>query len=177
VIHTPSIVTLGDAFAPVNLTIRSGSSSKDVNAIVRLHRDVYESEYDLDRSFARDVATRLAELRAGGWPGPGEGLWIAEADGRAVGSITLNNQGGGLGRLGHLVLTPEARGSGAGRRLVEQVLKATRAAGYERLELGTFSDLTAAGSLYRSVGFAPVSTERTVRWGREMEWQVYELAL
>jgi GNAT superfamily N-acetyltransferase len=161
----------------MRVSIRRGSSSKDVNTIVRLHRDVYENEYGLDRSFARDVATRLAELRRGGWPGEREGLWIAEADGRAVGSITLNNQGGGLGRLGHLVLAPEARGTGAGRRLVEQVLKAARAAGYERLELGTFSDLTAAGSLYRSVGFEAVSTEHSVRWGREMEWQVYELAL
>jgi GNAT superfamily N-acetyltransferase len=161
----------------VQVTIRSGSSTKDVNTIVRLHRHVYEGEYGLDRSFARDVATRLAELRRGGWPGPREGLWIAESDGRAVGSITLNDQGGGLGRLGHLVLTPEARGSGAGRRLVEQVLEAARAAGYERLELATFSDLSAAGSLYRSVGFTPVSTEHSVRWGREMEWQVYELEL
>ena len=148
-----------------------------MNTIVRLHRHVYEGEYGLDRSFARDVATRLAELRRGGWPGPREGLWIAESDGRAVGSITLNDQGGGLGRLGHLVLSPEARGSGAGRRLVEEVLEAARAAGYERLELATFSDLSAAGSLYRSVGFVNVSTERTVRWGRQMEWQVYELAL
>jgi GNAT superfamily N-acetyltransferase len=161
----------------VQVTIRSGSSTKDVNTIVRLHRHVYEGEYGLDRSFARDVATRLAELRRGGWAGPREGLWIAESDGRAVGSITLNDQGGGLGRLGHLVLTPEARGSGAGRRLVEQVLEAARAAGYERLELATFSDLSAAGSLYRSVGFTPVSTEHSVRWGREMEWQVYELEL
>jgi GNAT superfamily N-acetyltransferase len=161
----------------MNVSIRRESSSKDVNTVVRLHLDVYESEYGLDRSFARDVATRLAELRRRGWPGPREGLWIAEADGRAVGSITLNDQGGGLGRLGHLVLTPETRGSGAGRRLVEQVLEAARAAGYERLELGTFSDLSTAGSLYRSVGFVMVSTERSVRWGREMEWQRYELEL
>ena len=94
-----------------------------------------------------------------------------------VGSITLYEVGDGKGRLGHLVLTPEARGSGAGRRLVEQVLEAARAAAYERLELATFSDLSAAGSLYRSVGFANVSSERAVRWGREMEWQLYELEL
>jgi GNAT superfamily N-acetyltransferase len=161
----------------MNVSIRRGSSSKDVNTIVRLHRDVYENEYGLDRTFAKDVATRLAELRRGGWPGERGGLWIAEADGRVVGSITLNDQGGGLGRLGHLVLTPETRGSGTGRRLVELVLEAARAAGYERLELGTFSDLSAAGSLYRSVGFSVASTERSVRWGREMEWQRYELEL
>jgi GNAT superfamily N-acetyltransferase len=161
----------------MNVSIRRGSSSKDVNTIVRLHRDVYENEYGLDRSFAKDVATRLAELRRRGWPGEREGLWIAEADGRAVGSITLNDQGVGLGRLGHLVLTPETRGSGTGRRLVEEVLGAARSAGYERLELATFGDLSAAGSLYRSVGFVNVSTEDAVRWGRKMEWQRYELEL
>jgi GNAT superfamily N-acetyltransferase len=120
---------------------------------------------------------RMSELRRGGWPGPREGLWIAEADGEAVGTVTLGDEGSGIGRLGHLVLTPETRGTGAGRRLVEHVLEAARAAGYERLELATFSDLTAAGGLYRSVGFVNVSTERAVRWGRAMEWQLYELEL
>ena len=40
-----------------------------------------------------------------------------------------------------------------------------------------FSDLSAAGSLYRSVGFVNVSGERTIRWGRPMEWEGYELEL
>jgi GNAT superfamily N-acetyltransferase len=163
--------------SPMDVRIRAGGSAEDVNTIVRLHREVYEGEYGLDPSFATDVATRLSELRRSGWPGEGEGVWIAEADGGAVGSITLNDQGAGLGRLGHLVLTTEARGSGAGRRLVEEVLKAARAARYERLELATFSDLLAAGSLYRSVGFGKVSGERMLRWGREMEWERYELEL
>jgi hypothetical protein len=57
------------------------------------------------------------------------------------------------------------------------VLEAARAAGYDRLELSTFSDLSAAGSLYRSVGFSVASSERSLRWGREMEWQRYELEL
>ena len=57
------------------------------------------------------------------------------------------------------------------------MLEAAHAAGYERLELFTFSDLSAAGSLYRSAGFAKVSGARTVRWGREMEWERYELSL
>jgi GNAT superfamily N-acetyltransferase len=163
--------------SPMEVQIRAGSGAEDVNTVVRLHREVYESEYGLDPSFGTDVATRLAEQRRGGWPGPREGLWIAEAGGSAVGSITLNDEGGGLGRLGHLVLTPDARGSGTGRRLVEQVLDAARAAGYTRLELATFGDLRAAASLYRSVGFEKVSSEHTVRWGREMDWQRYELEL
>lgn len=161
----------------MQVQIRRGRGSKDVNTVVRLHGRVYEAEFGLDRSFAADVALRLAELLRRGWPGEREGLWIAESGGSAVGTITLEDQGGGLGRLGHLVLTPETRGSGAGRRLVEHVLEAARASEYERLELVTFSDLSAARSLYLSVGFVKVSDERTVRWGREMEWQRYELEL
>jgi GNAT superfamily N-acetyltransferase len=163
--------------SPMQVQIRRGRGSKDVNTVVRLHGKVYEAEYGLERSFAADVALRLAELRRRGWPGEREGLWIAESGGSAVGTVTLEDQGGGLGRLGHLVLTPETRGSGTGRRLVEHVLEAARASGYERLELATFSDLSAARSLYLSVGFVKVSDERTVRWGREMEWQRYELEL
>lgn len=161
----------------MDVSIRSAGSSGDVNELVRLHREVYEPEYGLDPSFASDMALQLAELRRGGWPGPGEGLWLAEVGDRTVGSITLYDVGGGTGRLGHLVLTPEARGSGAGRRLVEQVLQTARAAPYERLELATFSDLRAAGGLYRSVGFVKVSGEHTTRWGREMDWEHYELPL
>ena len=161
----------------MEVQIRAGRGSRDVNAVVRLHRDVYEGEYGLDRSFVADVATRLAELRRRGWPGPRDGLWIAETDDRPVGSITLDDQGGGLGQLGHLVLTPETRGSGTGRKLVEHVLEAARAARYERLQLFTFHDLGAARSLYQSVGFVKVSGERTVRWGRAMEWERYELEL
>src|SRR5215208_3574212 len=126
--------------SPMDVQIRAGARSEDVNTVVRLHGEVYEGEFGLDPSFARDVATRLSELRRGGWPGEREGLWIAEAGGSAVGSITLNDQGGGLGRLGHLVLTPQTRGSGTGRRLVERVLDAARTSGYGRLELLTFSD-------------------------------------
>ena len=161
----------------MEVQIRAGGNSDDVNTVTRLHGDVYEAEYGLDPSFAADVALRLSERRRRGWPGPRDGLWIAEADGRPVGSITLDDQGGGLGQLGHLVLTPEARGTGTGRRLVEQVLETARAVGYERLQLFTFHELSAARSLYQSVGFVKVSGEDTVRWGREMEWERYELAL
>jgi GNAT superfamily N-acetyltransferase len=157
--------------------IHPDGSRDAVNEVVRLHRQVYEGEYGLEASFANDVATQLAELARSGWPGPREGLWLARVDGSTVGSVTLIEESSELGRLGHLVLMPDARGSGAGRRLVETVLAAARAAGYERLHLFTFSDLRAAGSLYRSVGFAVSSSERRLRWGRLMDWQRYELAL
>ena len=89
----------------------------------------------------------------------------------------MNEETRAVGQLGHLVLSPEARGAGSGRRLVNAVLDSARDAGYERLQLFTFSDLREAGALYRSVGFEVASAEDVVRWGRRMEWQRYELPL
>jgi GNAT superfamily N-acetyltransferase len=157
--------------------IRPGDSTADVNDLVRINGEVFEPEYGLAPSFASDMATQLAELRRSGWPGDGEGLWMAELDGRVVGAITLRSLGGGLARLGHLALRPEARGTGAGRRLFDTVVGAARAGGYERLELMTFSELTAAREIYRRGGFEMRSSERVFRWGRELDWERWELAL
>jgi GNAT superfamily N-acetyltransferase len=157
--------------------IRSGHSARDVNDLVRVNGEVFEPEYALSPAFAGDMAVQLAELRRSGWPGEREGLWIAELDGQVVGGVTLRDLGGGLARLGHLALQPEARGSGTGRRLVAEVLEAARAAGYERVELMTFSALTDARELYLRTGFEMTSSEHTVRWGREMDWERWELAL
>jgi GNAT superfamily N-acetyltransferase len=161
----------------VEVEIRSGGSAEDVNDVVRINGEVFEPEYGIDPSFASDIAVQLAGLRRSGWPGDGEGLWMAELDGRVVGAITLRNLGDGLARLGHLALLPVARGSGAGRRLVETVLEAARAAGYERIELVTFSDLAAAREIYTSAGFRMASSEHVFRWGRELDWERWELAL
>ena len=161
----------------MNVEIRSGGSAEDVNDVVRINGAVFESEYGIDTTFASDMVVQLAERRRSGWPGDGEGLWMAELDERVVGAITLRDLGDGLARLGDLALLPEARGSGAGRRLVATVLEAARAAGYERVELFTFSDLETARELYRREGFVMTSSEHVVRWGRELDWERWELAL
>jgi GNAT superfamily N-acetyltransferase len=161
----------------MDVQIRAGGSAGDINELVRINGEVFEPEYGMDSTFASDMAIQLAELRRMGWPAEGEGMWIAELNGRAVGGVTLRDLGGGLARLGHLALQPEARGSGAGGRLVESVLVAAREAAYRRVELITFSELVPARELYRRAGFEITSSERVVRWGREMEWERWELAL
>jgi hypothetical protein len=60
---------------------------------------------------------------------------------------------------------------------VEVALAAAREAGYERVELVTFSHLVAARELYRRTGFAMTSSEHEFRWGRELDRERWELAL
>ena len=142
-----------------------------------MHGLVYASEYGLDARFEASVAARLAELTLRGWPGPGEGLWIAESGSEPVGSVTLADEGEGLARLGHVVLRPEARGHGLGRRLVEGAVTRARQARYERIELTTFSELTTAARIYRAAGFVRVSSGEQSPWGRSIEMERYVLEL
>jgi ribosomal protein S18 acetylase RimI-like enzyme len=123
------------------------------------------------------VAEALGRLVGRGWPGDGEGVWVAEADGERAGAIVLSDEGGRLSRLRMFVLRPEYRGAGVGRRLLDALLARARAAGYERIELDTFSELQAAARLYRDAGLRRVRAERRRLWGREIESERFELRL
>jgi GNAT superfamily N-acetyltransferase len=157
--------------------IREEPGPGDIGAVIRMHGLLYATEYGLDASFEAMVAARLAELTLRGWPTAGEGLWMVDAGGDPAGSITLTDEGGGIARLGHFLLRSEARGHGLGPRLVEGALARAREAGHRRIELITFSELTAATRIYRAAGFERVSAEPRVLWGRELELERYELAL
>lgn len=56
----------------------------------------------------------------------------------------------------HLWLRPEARGRGAGRRLLEELERRAVGFGAEELVLDTNASLEAAGGLYRSSGFSVI---------------------
>jgi ribosomal protein S18 acetylase RimI-like enzyme len=161
----------------VPVEIRSDLRPGDIGDVVRMHGEVYAREYGLDATFEASVAEKLGVLVRRGWPGAGEGIWVAEVDGERVGAVILSDEGEGLSRLRMFVLRPEHRGAGIGRRLLEELLASARAAGHERMELDTFSELRAAAHLYRGAGFRRVSARRQLLWGREVEFERYELEL
>lgn len=159
------------------IVIRTELRPGDIGDIVRMHGEIYAREYGLDATFEASVAEALGRLVGRGWPREGEGIWVAEADGERAGAIILSDEGRRLSRLRMFVLRPEYRGAGVGRRLLEALLARARDAGYDRIELDTFSELRAAARLYRDAGFKRVRAERRPLWGRELEFERYELEL
>ncbi|MHC1653598.1 GNAT family N-acetyltransferase [Stenotrophomonas maltophilia] len=67
-----------------------------------------------------------------------------------------------VAHLGRIIVSPQARGRGLGRRLVQRLgAEALRSPGVRRLTLRVYRDNAAALALYRDLGFKPVEAAST----------------
>jgi ribosomal protein S18 acetylase RimI-like enzyme len=150
----------------------------ELGEIVSMHGRVYASEYGLDSSMEAFVGSSVVRAALRGWPAEQGGVWVVESDGRLAGCVGYTDEGEGTAVLRWFVLDPALRGRGLGRRLIAELMEEVRAAGFDRVRLETFSDLTAAARIYREHGFRVTESETGPRWGREpITYQHYELAL
>ena len=156
-----------------DVTVRTDLRAGDIGDVVRLHGVLYAAEYGLDARFEAGVAETLVSAVEGGWPERGA-IRIAERDGGFAGSVGLTIEGRGAGRVRWVLLDPALRGRGVGRRMLTEVLECAHSSGLEMVDLWTFSELRAAGELYRSVGFEVVETRRFSGWGRPILMQHYQ---
>lgn len=149
----------------------------DPQAIIDLHERTYKPEYGMDDRFIEGVSLSIEQALERGWP-EGGAVRIVEGPGPGIsGSAALTDEGGGEGRVRWVVLAPEARGLGLGRRMITEVVEEARRLGMDRLELDTFGALRAAASIYRSLGFELVREEQTDKWGPSIAFQRYVLDL
>jgi ribosomal protein S18 acetylase RimI-like enzyme len=159
-------------------SIRRELRPGDLGAVVAHHGRVYGEEYGVDPTFEGHVAATVAEAVKRGFPSPREAICLVELDGAHAGSIALTDEGDGEAAIRWFVLSPELRGEGLGRRLLDEMLARAAEADYTRVVLETFSELDAAAHLYLEHGFEVVSVDTGPRWGRErISYQRYELEL
>jgi ribosomal protein S18 acetylase RimI-like enzyme len=89
----------------------------------------------------------------GTYVGHGHLVVVAESDGEIVGAGTLVEETFQIGRLVRMSVARARRGQGIGRKLVEYLLEAARARGYEWVLVETTDDWHDAIGLYRACGF------------------------
>ena len=103
--------------------------------------------------------------------------WIAERDGERLGCVFLVQESPTVGRLRLLLLEPAARGTGLGRRLVDECIAFARAAGYREIVLWTHAVLTAARRIYAATGFELEETWTHDDFGHEEVAETWRLKL
>lgn len=107
-----------------------------------------------------------------------ERCWVAERGGERVGCVfVVKDADSDAARLRLLMLEPAARGTGLGRRLVEECIAFSRAAGYHEIVLWTHAVLTAARKIYAATGFEIVETWEHEEFGKMEVSETWRLKL
>lgn len=148
----------------------------DAAAIVALHERLYVAEYGVDERFVEGVSASVKSALARGWPAGG-GVWLVDGDAGLSGCLALTDEGKGLAKIRWVLLSPELRGRGLGRRMAAEAVTEAQDLGFGRVELHTFAALRRAGAIYRSLGFVVESEEETEMWGPPITFQHYVLEL
>lgn len=146
----------------------------DMDYVLNRHKTLYAEEYGLSPLFAGNVEKMI----------PGffqhcdrscECMWIAEADGKPVGSIAIVDAGQSTAQLRYFLLEPAARGMGLGKRLIDCALEFAKNVGYQHVFLETISALKTARGIYRNRGFRMTEVHENPEWGKgtlEERWDI-----
>lgn len=89
-------------------------------------------------------------------------VFLAEVDGKLAGRIRLLRWWNRFGYIEDLVVNPEFRGLGLGRKLMEQGIQWAREQGFPGVMLETQDDNVSACTLYSSCGFILSGFDRNV---------------
>lgn len=150
----------------------------DLGWIVQRHGALYAAEYGWNTGFEGLVARIVAEFAEDHDPYL-ERVWIAELDGRPVGSVMCVREDGapGTARLRLLLVDPEERGRGLGSLLVDTVVGFARSVGYRELALSADDVLAEARALCLRAGFTLVAERPHRSYGVTLTGQDWRLPL
>jgi DNA-binding MarR family transcriptional regulator/GNAT superfamily N-acetyltransferase len=157
------------------LTLRAHRPG-DMGWVVQRHGEIYHQEYGWNEEFEALVAEITAEF-VRKLDVTRERCWIAEHDGRRVGCIFLVAQDTTTAKLRLLLVDPDARGLGVGRKLVAECVRFASAAGYRKIVLWTQETLTAARHLYSEAGFVKTAREPHRSFGHDLIGETWEREL
>ncbi len=157
------------------LTLRSHRPG-DMGWVVQRHGEIYHQEYGWNEEFEALVAEITAEF-VRKLDVTRERCWIAEHDGRRVGCIFLVAKDATTAKLRLLLVDPDARGLGVGRKLVAECVRFARVAGYRKIVLWTQETLTAARHLYTEAGFVKTAREPHRSFGHDLVGETWEREL
>ena len=113
---------------------------------------LYGREYGWDQTIEA-LTAEIAAAFVRNYDAKRERCWIAEREGENVGCVFIVKEDDETARLRLLLVDPSARGLGIGKRLVEECMRFSRAAGYKRITLWTHRVLEGARKIYVNAGF------------------------
>ncbi len=159
--------------------LRTGWFPGLVGDIAALHARQYSASHGFGPVFEAKVARELGEFLTRP-PRPGDFFRAVEREGRAWGSIALEDEGAGVAHLRWFILDASLRGKSLGRHMLEEAMAHARVMRWSRVYLWTLGGLPAAARLYAEFGFTEVQRLEASQWGvttteLRLEWSPSEI--
>lgn len=167
---------LGDEPAPPAPIILRGPRIGDLGWLTYRNGVLYNQQFGWDGGFEALAAGIYEEFH--NLPdSPPKSLWIAERNGKILGSVFVIPKDGSseTAKLRMLYVEPGARGLGIGTLLVKQVVSFAREKGYKRIWLWTQENLTSARKIYAAQGFDLIGSEPHKSFGKELISEYWQL--
>ena len=148
----------------------------DMGWIVSRQSALYAEEYGWTTEYEALASEIVAQFLKTCDPAR-ERCWIAERDATPAGAVMIVRHTDAVAKLRLLHVERTARGLGIGRRLIDECIRFSRTAGYQKITLWTQANLLAARHLYEAAGFTCVSKEPHHRFGKDLVAETWELVL
>ncbi len=146
----------------------------DIGWVIHRQALLYSNEFGWNQEFEALLAEIGAQFIRKFKPAR-ERAWVAEYQGRVVGSVFLVRKSKSVGQLRLLFVESDARGLGIGTQLVDECLRSAREIGYGRVILWTNSILASARKIYEARGFTLVEEAPHRSFGKDLTGQFWEL--
>ncbi len=148
----------------LNLVILRPHRPGDIGYVIHRHGVLYAREHGFNHEFDAYVALNMAKFIQ--TLSDREHLWIAEAEGKFVGSAAIVRLDDFTAQLRWLIVEPEYRKKGIGKQLVADAVHFSREKGYRSVILWTIDFLKIARGLYGASGFSQKETKVSHAWGK-----------
>lgn len=149
---------------------------KDIEYIIKRHRELYEAEYGFGSEFGDYVQKHILQFNEC-HDKDRENIWVAEANNGLVGVIALVKVDDFTAQLRWFLIEPEMRGRGLGHKLMKTVIDFCKEKNYRHVLLWTVSILDAARHLYKENGFELTETKINDTWGNRLTEERWDLHL
>jgi ribosomal protein S18 acetylase RimI-like enzyme len=159
-----------------DINIRTDLHPGDIGYVIYLHGLLYSQEYNFGISFESYVASGLHDFYQQ-YNASRDCVWVCEHTGKIVGFLLLMHRPGNAAQLRYFILTPEFRGIGLGRKLMDLFMDFFHSKGYRSAFLWTTHELHAAAHLYKSKGFVLTEETDSNAFGKPLKEQRYDLVL
>lgn len=148
----------------------------DMGLIIHSHAIQFAEDYGWNEEFEALVAEKTAEFIRNFNPAR-ERCWLAEHNGKMVGSLCLVHVKEDVAELRLPFVTSEARNLGIGKSMLAEAIRFARHAGYKKLTMWTESIHDHARDLFEDEGLRIMREIQHHRFGKDLIGQHWEMEL